>query len=174
MTPWWPIGSREDSLWEPPSPAALLLVIWESYMTHSRPKHTKIPPQTGEALTFDWKIAYNSIFLYKKHSQYIILKLFLRNRSVKKIFLLQAILSYICSKFRESYLPLAIRIRVNQAPMDYIAHIRSSSWWEAVPCTWYRTLQLSVHFLLEEATGDVQLAPDYLSGHLSIIIAASL
>jgi hypothetical protein len=71
-------------------------------------------------------------------------------------------------------MPSAIRIRVKQAPMEYVARTHSSSWWEVVPGTWYRTLQLSVHFFLGEATGDVQSAPDNLSGHLSVIIAASL
>jgi hypothetical protein len=38
----------------------------------------------------------------------------MRNRSRKKNILLQAILTCLCSKFRESYMPPAIRIRVKR------------------------------------------------------------
>ncbi len=51
-TPRRPIGSKEDSRWEPPSPAALLSVDGESYKTPSRPKYTKNNCKQLEALTF--------------------------------------------------------------------------------------------------------------------------
>jgi hypothetical protein len=46
MTPRRPIEGRTpcDS---PPYPAAFLLGDWESYLTPSQPKYTKIPQQTG-------------------------------------------------------------------------------------------------------------------------------
>jgi hypothetical protein len=51
MTPGNQKRSRDGSLWEPPSPTALLLLAWETYedMAPSWPKYTKIPPQTGES-----------------------------------------------------------------------------------------------------------------------------
>jgi hypothetical protein len=39
-----------------PSPSSHLLVVWESYLTPSQPRYTKIPPQTGG----------NSYFLIEK------------------------------------------------------------------------------------------------------------
>jgi hypothetical protein len=66
MTPRRPIGSREDSLEEPPSlPTALLLVAWESYMTNSRPKYTKTPPQAGRNFYFLIEKFPKTAFLYK-------------------------------------------------------------------------------------------------------------
>jgi hypothetical protein len=91
-------GSR---IWLParsPTPcSALLLVSWESYMTPSWPKFTKIPPETSG-------YSYFLIDKSPKRTFFIILKHFVRNRSTvgKKIFLLQAILSCVCSKFWES------------------------------------------------------------------------
>jgi hypothetical protein len=36
----------------PLPPASLLLVVWESYMTPSRPEYTKMPPKIGRSSYF--------------------------------------------------------------------------------------------------------------------------
>jgi hypothetical protein len=52
-----PKGSRKDFLREPPSPAALLLVTWESYMTPSGKNTQNHHYKQVEALHFDLKNA---------------------------------------------------------------------------------------------------------------------
>jgi hypothetical protein len=105
MTPSWLIGRREDSLWEPSllpcTPIGHLGVIYDSQ------------PGRWKHLHFDWKIVLkNYFFIYKPLTRYSILRHSVSTSRVKKIFLLQAILSCISSKSRESYVPTLIQIRV--------------------------------------------------------------
>jgi hypothetical protein len=46
--------------------AALLFFAWESYITPSRPKYTKIPPQTGGISHFFFEKSPKTAFLYIK------------------------------------------------------------------------------------------------------------
>jgi hypothetical protein len=39
-------------IYDSPPPAALLLVVLESYMTTSQPEYIKTPPQTGRSSSF--------------------------------------------------------------------------------------------------------------------------
>jgi hypothetical protein len=78
--------------------------------------HVRLPGDQKEAgihkitTTNRWKLL---LFDIKKTFKKIYLTHFVRNRFWQKIFLLQATLSFICSKLWESYAPQAIRIRVN-------------------------------------------------------------
>ncbi len=93
-------------------PGALVLVAWESYMTPSWPEYTKTPPQRGLYAYFLIENCLKQHFYIKTINSYTVSLIhFERNRSRLKIFLLQAILCCICSKFWKSYTPPAIWIR---------------------------------------------------------------
>jgi hypothetical protein len=75
-------------------------------MTSSRLEYTKTPPQTGGSSYILIEKSPKAAFLYIK--QYMILIHFVKTRSRIKNILLQAILSCISQKFRESYTSTAI------------------------------------------------------------------
>jgi hypothetical protein len=96
-------------------PIGCLGVIYDSQL--ARILYTKTPPQTdGNSYILIEKLSKAAFFKNKNLSQGKILAHFVRNSSrIKTLFIIQAIFSCCCSKFRESYMPPAIRIRVNCA-----------------------------------------------------------
>ncbi len=106
------VTNRDDYLWEPPfpccTPIGLLGVIYDSQPAGM---HTNTTTNRWKLLRFDWKMSKTTFFWIKPLTKKILLD-FVRNRSGKKILLLQAILSNISSNFREPYMPSTIQIRV--------------------------------------------------------------